>query len=225
MKTEQLVTSLVADRARSTAPLGRSVSLAVATGALVSLLIFALEFGPRVDLAEAFATWRFDLKLVLVLAALMAASGACVAMARPVATGRWRWGVLSVAAIAAAALGAELVVLPARTWQASLVGSNALMCLIAIPLFALAPLAALLLVLRRTAPASPALAGAAAGALVSAGRDPGDRLRCPLRPSPAALVEGKRRHVICFCGKPVWLLPARRCPSGTASTRRSVWKG
>lgn len=168
MKTEQLVTSLVADRARSTAPLGRSVSLAVATGALVSLLIFALEFGPRVDLAEAFATWRFDLKLVLVLAALMAASGACVAMARPVATGRWRWGVLSVAAIAAAALGAELVVLPARTWQASLVGSNALMCLIAIPLFALAPLAALLLVLRRTAPASPALAGAAAGALAAA---------------------------------------------------------
>ena len=121
MKTEQLVTSLVADRARSTAPLGRSVSLAVATGALVSLLIFAIEFGPRVDLAEAFATWRFDLKLVLVLAALMAASGACVAMARPVATGRWRWGVLSVAAIAAAALGAELVVLPARTWLASLV--------------------------------------------------------------------------------------------------------
>jgi hypothetical protein len=168
MKTEQLVTSLVADRARSTAPLGRSVSLAVATGALVSLLIFAIEFGPRVDLAEAFATWRFDLKLVLVLAALMAASGACVAMARPVATGRWRWGVLSVAAIAAAALGAELVVLPARTWQASLVGSNALMCLIAIPLFALAPLAALLLVLRRTAPASPALAGAAAGALAAA---------------------------------------------------------
>ena len=168
MKTEQLVTSLVADRARSTAPLGRSVSLAVATGALVSLLIFALEFGPRVDLAEAFATWRFDLKLVLVLAALMAASGACVAMAQPVATGRWRWGVLSVAAIAAAALGAELVVLPARTWQASLVGSNALMCLIAIPLFALAPLAALLLVLRRTAPASPALAGAAAGALAAA---------------------------------------------------------
>ena len=83
-------------------------------------------------------------------------------------TGRWRWGVLSVAAIAAAALGAELVVLPARTWQASLVGSNALMCLIAIPLFALAPLAALLLVLRRTAPASPALAGAAAGALAAA---------------------------------------------------------
>ena len=168
MKTEQLVTSLVADRARSTAPLGRSVSLAVATGALVSRVIFAIEFGPRVDLAEAFATWRFDLKLVLVLAALMAASGACVAMARPVATGRWRWGVLSVAAIAAAALGAELVVLPARTWQASLVGSNALMCLIAIPLFALAPLAALLLVLRRTAPASPALAGAAAGALAAA---------------------------------------------------------
>ena len=168
MKTEQLVTSLVADRARSTAPLGRSVGWAVVAGALVSFVIFAVEFGPRVDLAAAFATWRFDLKLVLVLAALLAASGACIAMARPVATARWRWRVLPVLLIAAAALGTELVMLPAGAWETSLVGSNALVCLTAIPLFALAPLAALLLALRRAAPASPALAGAAAGGLAAA---------------------------------------------------------
>ncbi len=57
--------------------------------------------------------------------------------------------------------------MPARTWETRLVGSNALVCLTAIPLFALAPLAALLLVLRRAAPASPALAGAAAGSLAA----------------------------------------------------------
>lgn len=168
MKTEQLVASLVADRAGSAKPLGRSVGRAVLAGALVSLMIFAIEFGPRVDLSAAFATWRFDLKLVLVLAALVAAAAACVAMARPVTTVRWQWAVLPVLLLSAAALGTELAVLPADTWRARLVGSNALVCLTAIPLFALAPLAALLLVLRRAAPASPALAGAAAGALAAA---------------------------------------------------------
>ena len=168
MKTEQLVTSLVADRAGSTRPLGRAVGRAVVAGALVSLVIFAIEFGPRVDLAAAFATWRFDFKLVLVLAALLAAGGACLALARPVVTARWRWAVLPVLLIAAVALVTELAVLPTNAWKARLVGSNALVCLTAIPLFALAPLAALLLALRRAAPASPALAGAAAGALAAA---------------------------------------------------------
>ena len=168
MKTEQLVASLVADRAGSTRPLERAVGRAVVMGALVSLVIFAIEFGPRVDLAAAFATWRFDFKLLLVLAALVAASGACLAMARPVATRRWRWGVFPVLAVAAVALSTELAVLPAASWPTSLVGSNAFVCLTAIPLFALAPLAALLLALRRAAPASPALAGAAAGALSAA---------------------------------------------------------
>ena len=168
MKTEQLVASLVADRAGSAKPLGRSVGGAILAGALVSLVIFAVEFGPRVDLSTAFATWRFDLKLVLVLAALVAASGACLAMARPVVSARWQWRLLPVILLAVVALGTELAVLPADTWQVRLVGSNALVCLTAIPLFALAPLAALLLALRRTAPASPALAGAAAGALAAA---------------------------------------------------------
>jgi hypothetical protein len=168
MKTEQLVASLVADRAGSTRPLGRSVGWAVLAGALVSLVIFAVEFGPRVDLAAAFATWRFDFKLLLVLTALLAASAACLAMARPVVIARWRWTVLPILFLAVALLGVELVAVPAGTWQARLIGSNALDCLMAIPLFALAPLAALLLALRRAAPASPTRAGAAAGGLAAA---------------------------------------------------------
>jgi hypothetical protein len=141
---------------------------AVLAGALVSLVIFAVEFGPRVDLAAAFATWRFDFKLLLVLTALLAASAACLAMARPVVIARWRWTVLPILFLAVALLGVELVAVPAGTWQARLIGSNALDCLMAIPLFALAPLAALLLALRRAAPASPTRAGAAAGGLAAA---------------------------------------------------------
>jgi hypothetical protein len=168
MKTEQLVASLVADRAGSARPLARTVGGAVLAGALVSLVIFAVEFGPRVDLAAAFATWRFDFKLLLVLTALLAAYAACLAMARPVVIARWRWTVLPILFLAVALLGVELVAVPAGTWQARLIGSNALDCLMAIPLFALAPLAALLLALRRAAPASPTRAGAAAGGLAAA---------------------------------------------------------
>lgn len=168
MKTEQLVASLVADRAVSARPLRRSVGKAMLMGALVSLVIFAVEYGPRVDLLPALMTWRFDLKLALVLAAVVAAAAACLAMARPVSTERWRWTVLPVLLIATSTLAAELAVVPAARWKAQLVGSNALDCLTAIPLFALAPLAALLLTMRRAAPASPALAGAACGALAAA---------------------------------------------------------
>jgi hypothetical protein len=158
----------VADRAGSARPLARTVGGAVLAGALVSLVIFAVEFGPRVDLAAAFATWRFDFKLLLVLTALLAAYAACLAMARPVVIARWRWTVLPILFLAVALLGVELVAVPAGTWQARLIGSNALDCLMAIPLFALAPLAALLLALRRAAPASPTRAGAAAGGLAAA---------------------------------------------------------
>lgn len=167
MKTEQLVSALVADRARSSAPVGRSLVRAVAAGAVVSLAIFAVWFGPRVDLTAALATWRFDFKLALVFVALAAAFGACMANARPLASGRWHRVALLAALLAAALLAVELATQPPQTWGTRLVGTNALVCLTVIPLLSLAPLAVLLVALRRTAPASPALAGAAAGALAA----------------------------------------------------------
>ena len=53
-------------------------------------------------------------------------------------------------------------------WASRLVGSNAMICLPAIPLLSVAPLAAVLAILRRGAPASPVMAGAAAGLLAAA---------------------------------------------------------
>ncbi len=165
MKTDQLVSALVADRASSAVPLGRLLGWPLAAGIVASLAIFAIEFGPRVDLAAAFATWRFDLKLALVALAFVAAFAACRALARPVPSRGWRpWAVAAVM-LAAAGIAAELGLLPRGQWSTRLVGTNALICLTAIPTFALAPLAALLLALRRAAPWSPTLAGAAAGAL------------------------------------------------------------
>jgi hypothetical protein len=56
---------------------------------------------------------------------------------------------------------------PGASWATRLVGSNAIICLTTIPTLAIAPLAAVLMVLRAGAPASPALAGAAAGLLAA----------------------------------------------------------
>lgn len=168
MKTDQLVTALVADRRRSLWSPGWLLAAAIALGGVVSVAIFALEFGPRVDLAAAFATWRFDLKLVLVLVALLAAFGACSAFARPITTGSLLQRLLPLILLAVAALGIELAILPRTSWATRLIGSNAFVCLTAIPLFALAPLVGLILALRRTAPASPTWSGATAGALAAA---------------------------------------------------------
>lgn len=166
MKTDQLVAALVADRRHGTPP-GRSIVYAIAAGSLVSLAIFALAFGPRVDLAAAFTTWRFDLKLVLVFMALLVALAGCAALARPIASGRLLSRAWPLLLLAATAVTVELLVQPRSAWMTRLVGSNALVCLTAIPLFSLAPLAGLMVALRRAAPASPARAGAMAGALAA----------------------------------------------------------
>ena len=58
--------------------------------------------------------------------------------------------------------------MPADAWRGRLIGTNSMVCLTTIPLLAIGPLAVLLFVLRRSAPASPAVAGAAAGAFAAA---------------------------------------------------------
>jgi len=170
MRTENLVEALVADRSGVIG--GRRMRLglvgALVLGGLVSLALFFVAIGVRPDIGQALATWRFNLKVGLVLLALLLAFGLCLALSRPVASGHPGRRLLPLLALAVAAVAIELVVLPSGSWASRLVGSNAVACLIEIPTLALAPLAAVLLVLRSSAPASPALAGAAAGLLAAA---------------------------------------------------------
>lgn len=172
MKTENLVEALVADRATSglldRKPMRRMLAGALGMGALVSLAAFFLALGVRQDIDTALRTWRFDFKIVLVLVALAVAFSLCLALSRPLASGRVGLRLLPLAALALGAVAIELALLPAASWRPRLVGSNAVVCLVAIPALAIAPLAALLAILRGGAPASPALAGAAAGFLAAA---------------------------------------------------------
>jgi hypothetical protein len=168
MKTEDLVEALVADRAAGGKSLKWVIAGALGLGSLVSLGLFFVVLGVREDIAPALATWRFDLKVGMVLLALVLAFSLCMALSRPVASGRPGRRLLPLAALALIAVVVELSVLPSASWGARLVGSNALICLAAIPTLAIVPLAAVLVGLRSAAPASPALAGAAAGLLAAA---------------------------------------------------------
>lgn len=168
MRTENLVEALVADRSGGGRQMRLVLAGALALGGLVSLALFFAAIGVRPDIAQALATWRFNLKVGLVLLALLLAFGLCLALSRPVTAGHPGRRLLPLLALAVAAVAIELVILPSGSWSSRLVGSNAVPCLIEIPTLALAPLAAMLLVLRSSAPASPALAGAAAGLLAAA---------------------------------------------------------
>ena len=167
MKTDQLVAALVADRAADRRPLARSLGLALVVGGVLSLVVFFLELGVRADIGPALATWRFDLKVAMVLLGLVLAFGACLDCARPDRSRHPLRRLLPLLAVLATAVALELALVPAPSWQMRLVGSNSMICLPMVPILSLAPLGAALLILRRGAPASPVLAGAAAGLLAA----------------------------------------------------------
>lgn len=164
MRTDNLVQALVADsRARQT-PLDRQFALAIAIGFAISAGLFWVTLGPRPDIAEAATTLRFDLKIAESLLLAATAIALALRLARPGASTASQAMLMAAApALLAIAVIAELFVVPAGQWQASLIGANSFICLTAIPLLSLPLLAALLLALRHGAPASGGAAGAVAG--------------------------------------------------------------
>lgn len=162
MKTDDLVAALAADNRPLGRPLSLSLLIVTLAGSVFSLIGFATVLGTRPDLAEALATWRFDLKLTVVALAATLATVECIRLTRPTARPSALPAVIAGVVIAAAA-ALELAVSPSDTWAPKMAGQYALVCLMAIPLLALAPLAALLYAMRFGAPVSPVGAGAMAG--------------------------------------------------------------
>ena len=168
MKTGNLIDALVADRPPRGRPLQWALVAALLAGGVVSLVLFLATLGVRADIGPALATWRFELKVGLVLLALGLAFSLCIALSRPVAPVHPGRRLLPLATLAVLAMAIELFILPSASWASRLMGSNALVCLIAIPTLAIAPLVVVLAILRAGAPASPAFAGGAAGLLAAA---------------------------------------------------------
>lgn len=169
MKTDELI-SIIAQDARAPRPsLPALIGAAVAFGGLVAALLFAEMLGFRPDIAGALHTWRFDAKLAIVLLLFVNALHATARLTRPdadisAATLRLALPLLALAI----AVGWELSSTARDTWLVRAVGTNSRVCLAAITVLAIAPLAGLLVALRAGAPRSPAMAGAAAGLLAGA---------------------------------------------------------
>lgn len=162
MKTDQLVDALVADGGAAS-PIARLLLLALAAGVALSLVVFFLTLGIRPDIGPALETWRFDLKIVTALLGLVLAFGVCRDCARPDMPPHPLRRLLPLLALIVLAVAVELVLVPEAGWRQRLIGSNSLICLPMVPILSLGPLAVVLWMLRRAAPASPVLAGAAAG--------------------------------------------------------------
>jgi hypothetical protein len=166
MKTDDLIRALAQDGGASRPSTATRMLAALALGGTVTAALFALSLGVRPDIAGALLTWRFAAKVAIAVVCFAAALRATVELARP--DGDQRVALLAfalpVAMLVAAVIG-EAVTFPAESWPGRAIGSNARLCLAAIPALSIAPLAALLVALRAGAPQFPAIAGAMAGLL------------------------------------------------------------
>ncbi len=162
MKTTDLISVLVADIRPAGAALSRKLILTVLVGAILAFIGFLIELGVRPDIGDALVTWRFNAKLAVVAAMMALGLVECIRLCRPTAKawGMPLWGSAILLGIAALT---EMVMSPSASWGARLVGSNSVICLTAIPLLSIAPLAALLYAMRSGAPAAPFVAGGMAG--------------------------------------------------------------
>ncbi len=143
------------------------LSLAVGIGVTVCLMLAlfgvpAYAFGAA-DLRIQAVSFLFTMSLVAIGAQFL------VTVARPAEPGRK--ALLLMGLVFLVLLSAGLIALtssPRAAWHAMLFSPHWSMCLICIPLFALAPFAALIRALRRAAPTHPALTGATAGIIAAA---------------------------------------------------------
>jgi hypothetical protein len=163
MKTDDLVRAIAADRT-SRPPVAMTLALAVLAGIVVSALLFSVELGVRGDVGIAVHEPRFLFKFVVTGVLAATAALAALTLARPGAPGRAA-ALVAAPALLAAAVAAELALVPPSAWAARAVGSNSLVCLVSVPLLAAPVLVAVLWALRRGAPTRPMLAGAVAGLL------------------------------------------------------------
>lgn len=169
MNTEDLIKSMSADVADREMPMGRAWLLAALAAFGLAATVFFILIGPRADIGAAMQTWRFPFKFVVTLTLAFTAWKAVASLSHPDA-GRWRalrW-LLAAPALIVAAIAVEVLTIPMDQMMPRLVGTNNMLCLVAIPAIGALPLAGFLAVLRHGAPASPGLAGAVAGVFAAA---------------------------------------------------------
>jgi hypothetical protein len=164
LKTDDLIRALAADDTARGPSLPGRMAVALVLGGSATTILFALMLGVRPDITSAMLTWRFVLKVAISLICCLLALWASMQLARPdMGLRDTLVGLLVAPSLLLAAIAVELLTLPPTDWYARAVGTNARVCMVAIPLLSLAPLVTVLVALRAGAPRSPLIAGATAG--------------------------------------------------------------
>jgi hypothetical protein len=168
MKTEDLIKGLAADRTRGMAQ-DSAWLIALLAGSMMAAITFFALLGLRPDFANAMETIRFIFKFVITIVLSATAWAALRALSTPAAPARSAVLMLLVApAMLGAAAVAEIMILPEGERMARMIGTNNLLCLLAIPAIGAVPLAIFIAALRYGAPSDPGRAGMVAGILAGA---------------------------------------------------------
>lgn len=168
MRTDELIHALVADGERQEASIARPIALALIAGFALSVILFWVTLGPRPDVAAAFSTPRFLLKIAEALLLAAAAAPLAAKLSRPGEDiGGVRFALFAAPILLAVTVAAELLLIAPADWMPRLVGSNSRVCLASIPFLSLPLLAAALYAQAQLAPTRPALTGAISGLFAS----------------------------------------------------------
>jgi hypothetical protein len=163
VRTQDFISALVADHSRRRHTLNQRFVIMSALGMLAALCLYGVLLRPRQDVIASMASWQVAFKFLTALTLVMAAGFLALRQARPEPAPGIRLVLGPVLVVLALGVAAELATLRPASWGPSLVGSNAIACLLLIPVMSFAPLAAALAALRHGAPSRPPLAGAVAG--------------------------------------------------------------
>ncbi len=148
---------------------GRTISIAVAGGAVIALGIMVAALGLRADLTTTRATIFLLLKIAFALAVIGVAMRYLLRLARPGAERGISPLTIAVPFAAIALLGAiSLGTAPSSHWDRMILGDEWLECLLSIPIIAIVPFAVVIFAVRRAAPTNLVRTGAVAG-LVAGG--------------------------------------------------------
>ncbi len=169
MRTDDLIKALAADQT----PSGHDpslVALAMAGfGLVVAMAALVLSLGFRPDLGAVVMDVHFALKMLVVVCLLGSALRAFQVMARPGGEDRLFPGLFILPfLVLIGSILFEGVSLPMDEWREEMMGNNALLCMMSIPLLSILPFVAMIFALRQGAPTRPVLAGALAGLVAGA---------------------------------------------------------
>jgi hypothetical protein len=157
MTTDDLIRALAADEHVGREP-GKVILIALVPAR------FFTHIGFRADIDAALHTVRFLFKFAVIVPLAMVTMGALFRSTGPIpALGRWTQLLPLPLLVLCAGVAVELLTIPPSDWMMRLIGSNAVNCMMLIPLLASGPLMIFITALKCGAPAHPGWSGASAG--------------------------------------------------------------